>query len=189
MFSNRDYNVVPAQWTRGIKVGEQMPMVESGGGWVKLLVFLLVVAVLASLGLWFYKAKISSDADLVKQSIAQLEEQKSQLPVDKITNFAKKITVAKQLLSSHIYSSDLLGVIEKTTLPMVQWTNLSVDTKNNAFDLEGYAGDWNSVAKQIVALEKENLRVIAVSKLASARERGIGFSLKIGFSNSLLLKK
>ncbi len=190
IFSNKDFKVVQAQWTRGIRAVEETSIPGEGAGksWVYLLSVLCVLAILISGGLWFYNKQLASSINQANQRIEELEKQKNQANLDQITIFAKKLAATKQLLSSHVYFSKLLEVVEKSTLPSVQWTNLNADTKNNTLNLEGYVPDWSGAARQIVALKEDGLKVTNVSKLASAREKGIGFSLKISYGGALLRK-
>lgn len=154
--------------------------------WVIVVLILFIISVLFAIGLKIYQRTLLSKINKIEKEIGNLEKQKDQTLVDNILVLEKKLIDLKQIFSSHIYSSKLFDLIEKITLPAVQWTDLSLDTKDNILNLEGRAVRWADIAKQIIAFEKEDLRVADVSKLLD--EKGINFALKIVISRQLIRK-
>lgn len=156
--------------------------------WVTIVLILFVASVLIAGGLWVHQRNLLAKVNELEKQIQNLEKQKDQASVDKFISLEQKLIILRQIFASHVYSSKAIDLIEKSTLPVVQWTNLDLDTKNNILNLTGNANDWLTVAKQITAFEKENLRIINIFKLAVGEEKGINFGLKIGIGDKILKK-
>lgn len=171
-----------AQKPRGFEVGELISE-ELSKKWVVIVLILFIISLFIAVGLKIYQRTLVIKNNKIEQKIQSLEEQQDQVLVNKIISLDQKLIIFKQLLASHIYPSNIIDAVEKSTLPKVQWTNLNLDIKNNTLNLDGNAIDWLTVAKQIAAFEGQSLDVVDISQLAIGKGGWVNFGLKIKIPN------
>jgi len=186
--SSKDYKIQPA--AIGVKPANfNVDSDDSARGWLTLFFGILLIIIFVTIGLKIYNWSLIKKIDQINiendNLIAQLDKEN----VDKILLAEKQLTIVKGAFSSHIYFSNMLDLIEKNTLPTIQLANINFDLKNKFLEISGYTNDWSFVAKQIDALNKANLLVTDISKLATEKERGaVGFSFKTTFNYKDLLR-
>lgn len=185
--SSKDYKIQP---TIGIKPANlNVDSDDSTRGWLTLFLGIFLIIIFAVIGLKVYNWSLIKKIDQINIENDNLIAQLDKKNVDKILLAEKRLTIARGAFSSHIYFSNILDLIEKNTLPTIQLANINFDLKNKFLEISGYANDWSFVAKQIDALNRANLLVTDISKLAAEKEKGaIGFSFKTLFNDKDLLK-
>ena len=67
-----------------------------------------------------------------------------------------KIKLSKYILGNHVYWNNALGFLEKNTIPTVYYRNLSSNVISG-FSVTAIAIDYESVARQLLALQKSPL--------------------------------
>jgi len=97
--------------------------------------------------------------------------------------------IVQELLGNHVYSSELLAAISSSTMPNVRWKGLAITIKDRKISMDGYARNYTTLAKQIIALEKGGLKDIKVSGITLDREGGVNFSIDCSFDPKLISKK
>lgn len=124
-------------------------------------------------------------ADLNRQADALEAGQDKEL-VQKVLEIDKTINSVNYLLKNHIYSSEFFKVLEKTTLPTVQWSNFTLDTSAGTANLSGKADSYSTLAKQIVAFKDAKFD-ISVSGISFVRD-GVRFTASTKFDPEILTK-
>jgi len=133
--------------------------------------------------------------EVLKNQIADLKEQQSKVFSSKDQEIATSIVdleegsiLTQSLLKSHIYSSEIFNEISKNTLPRVQWISLDFSLKELNLTTRGFAADYASLAKQIIALEDAGFSNLKVSNIALDKSGGVSFNLVFNFDYKLLQK-
>lgn len=94
----------------------------------------------------------------------------------------------RTLLSSHVFPSNVVKLIERDTLPQVRFLNFSFDATSGKLDMTGEAASYSILARQINVFERDpqieriefgGLSIIGGSNFA-------GFKLAIVFKPTLL---
>lgn len=172
---------------RGIKINKISD--ENGEQkWVYFVLVILIVVLLLAGGLEIYRRSLSAKSDSITQELQSLNNQNNSEQVEKVVALEGKIINAKYLFDNHLYSSNILRLLEEATLPTVTWTNFNFFTDKSNIIIDGYAPTWLTVASQIVAFEQKDLKVTSITKLAAEEDKGIVFSLILGYKYSLIKK-
>jgi len=182
----KDYKIT--QSVRGIKINELNVDNDPLKKWVIFVVILFIISGIVAGSIYFYQIFLLGKIDNIKKEISNLEKQKNIALIDKLLTLEKKIINLKNLVKNHTYSSNVISLLESSIIAPVQLSGLSLDTTNATLILDGYSSDWFNVAKQIAFFEQQGWRIMSVSKLATEREKGIAFSIKVGFNTKLLKK-
>jgi hypothetical protein len=102
-----------------------------------------------------YKAYLSKSIASTKTKIDGFSSQISQADQDKVANFYSQLQNLQQLLASHTTASPVLSLLERTTIPEVYYTKLSVNASLNQADVNGMARSLADVAKQAALIEAQ----------------------------------
>ena len=137
-------------------------------------------------GLKGYIYYINSVSDKIAQEISSVQNSQNLELAQKIIDTDKTIKIYKGLLKNHIYSSQFFDLLEKVTIPQVQWRSLNLLTDQGRAQLTGRAASYSVLAKQIVSFEKSDIKV-DVSTVTLTRS-GVEFSATILFDRSIMFK-
>lgn len=107
---------------------------------------------------------------------AQKEQEKT------VFNYQKKINDYAQLIATHKFASNIFSFLEKETLPNVWFSKFGTVVLQNQVDLSGEAESLDTLSRQTLAFEKNEL-VKKVSILTS----NVGELGKVNFNLSLVL--
>lgn len=107
---------------------------------------------------------------------AQKEQEKT------VFNYQKKINDYAQLAENHKFASNIFSFLEKETLPNVWFSKFGMTVLQNQVDLSGEAENLDTLSRQTLAFEKNEL-VKKVSILTS----NVGELGKVNFNLSLVL--
>jgi len=143
--------------------------------------FSIVLIILLVASFFFLKNKISfleeRNEDLESQ-IAELEGEEEKELEEAILGFQEKIKIFKELFRDHKISSNFLSLLESSCHPKVQFTKLSLDTKNYQVNLEGKTESFQSLGEQLLILRKnENIKEFNLSNISLDREGKVNFDL------------
>lgn len=134
-------------------------------------------------GLFAYQKYIESSITKLEQEITQARTIIDQNKVDLFIAFGKQIKISKQLLNQHISLTPLFELLEKNTIPSVQFVEFDF-TLNKQGDLEveilGNAKTFADVARQeevMIGLTNiKNLSVDTVVVSESLATGGVNFT-------------
>ncbi len=155
-------------------------------------VFLLVGMGVVSGGLFFYKIYLQNQEKTLSDSLATSSVGFDKSTVDELQLFDKRVTVSKQVLSSHIVMSPMFALLGQLTIPSVQYTKFSQDSNDaNGFTvkLSGAAQDYKSIALQADAFNSDqghSFKNVVFSNLNKDTNGSITFDVSFTVDPSLL---
>lgn len=113
-------------------------------------IFILVVMIASTLGLFFYKSYLQKNKDTLSSSLLKIKESFDKDTIAELESYDKKSAAATQVLDGHIILSPLFEAINEFTLSSIQYTKFDHTTTNNVFSVKmsGIANDYKSIALQ-----------------------------------------
>jgi len=152
---------------------------------------LLVLALLAYGGLYFYRGSINKEIESLNAKKESMQTDENKNNIDKVLSLSKSLASAKGLLSPHVYSSNSIRLIEDLTLPDASWSSFSFDYATGKVALKGKASTYSEVAKQILVFENDSEKRVsgaAVSGISLDKAGGVAFSCNLILSKDYLKK-
>lgn len=150
-----------------------------------LIIFLGFAVVSAGLGV--YKRSLDGTK---KQWESKIENQKKQLQVntiDRLFAISDELTATRELLSSHVYTSNVFAFLQEVTHPQVQFLSFTFSRDAKKIDLTAAASSYRTVAEQISFLEGHpQVEQVDFGGLTSGDKGLVNFNLAIIFKPSLL---
>jgi len=143
---------------------------------------LFLVIYFALLG---YQIVLNRQKNNINQQMQSIQQEVDNKLGSGTMDLQNKLNTFKQLLDNHVYWSDILTIIEKSTLPSMQFNSFSADTQNETVALQGRALNYSFLAKQVVAFEKKFDKV-EFSTQGLAKEGGISFNMQLKIKPGLL---
>ncbi|MDD5589732.1 MAG: hypothetical protein PHQ47_00985 [Candidatus Portnoybacteria bacterium] len=150
---------------------------------VAIIVFLAAWAGLKAYSVFVLEKKLSA----ISVEIGQIEAGVDNNRIKKLVELDKTISVAENLLDSHVYDSKFFGMIEKVTLPLVQWSSLSLIPEQGTAQLGGRAASFSVLARQILSFRSSDFTA-EISGISLGNE-GVTFSALLRFDPGLLREK
>ncbi len=158
------------------------------GAWLFPLVLVAFIASLvAAGGLFFYQRSLeATHADWQEQVRGQEEDLRPEL-LAQISDLSSSISVARELLSGHVFASHAFILLQSVTHPFVSFSSMSLSRDAKKIELSGVANSYRSVAEQVGLLETHpQVEKVDFGGL-SVGERGlVNFRLAVIFKPSLL---
>jgi len=154
-------------------------------------IFLLIISVLGSLGLFFYKNYLTKHKDSLSSSLAVVRDTFEKNTIDELSLFNERTETAKQILNSHIVLSPMFSLLGQITIPSVQYTSFSQETNDSGFlvKIVGLARDYRSIALQSDAFNTpkgQSFKNVIFSNLTKDKNNNISFNLEFNVDPSLL---
>lgn len=150
---------------------------------------ILFLVVIIWFGLLFYKNSIDKKIESTKQQTESLSEQENKEMQTKILALEKNLKNVKNLLSQHIYSSKLLALLEKLTLPQVRWTDFNFKIESGLLSLKGQANNYSTLAKQILIFQEEpSFKEVKTSGISLGQLGGVKFNMEINLNPEIFKK-
>ncbi len=151
--------------------------------------FVLVFVLAASAGLWFYKNSINQKIESVGQQSQDLIVQQNKEDEAKVNDLGQTLKSVKEILNKHIYASQTVDFLEKTTLPLVRWTGFNRNVNNVSVSLHGQTKDYNTLAKQILVFENDSqIKEVQASDISLSQLGGVNFSMALTFDPKIFNK-
>lgn len=152
-----------------------------------LLILVLVIYFALQYGYLRYLDKKVAD---IENKIQSLEKEIASQDREEVTVFYSQLINLRNLLSSHIYSSQILTRLELITHPLVSFSNFNYDYDERRIKMEGYAANLPTIAEQLFAFERTSeFEEINISDVREVSRGKVVFSLEIFFKPSLVLNK
>ena len=141
---------------------------------------MLVVSIAGYAGLYYLN---KSQEDTQQQLIQQIQQKEDDLRpkiLDQIFSVQKKLQTASAVLSSHQFSANTFGLIERDTHPRVKFESYSFSPKDHVINLKGEADDFAVLAGQIAFLEgDQQINKVEFSGLTLRENHHVSFGLAI----------
>jgi len=148
--------------------------------------FIIFIGLLATYaGIEFgYKPYLNSRIKSLDQKIAALTQSISEEQQNNLINFYSQLVNLKDLINSHIVTSNLLELLEKNTYPEVHYTGLTLEIKGKEVKLEGLSPNYEFLIKEMELLRKlpEVERIFLESsnyEELTKEMKGVKFTLRI----------
>lgn len=150
---------------------------------------LVIIAGLASLGIFLYGQFLSSNIEKIGEELAQVKESLDQSALNTFQSLGAKTASAEGLLKNHTAFSLVTGFLESVALKNVRFKDLSFDARpgtSATITLRGEAQSYAALASQVNALKVfDQIGEIAVSDITLDEKGNVTFSLKLKVSPDL----
>lgn len=160
----------------------------AGGAWLfQLALVAFIAALVAAGGLFFYQRSLEATyADWQEQVRGQEEDLRPELLAE-VSDLSSGISVARELLSSHVFASNAFILLQSVTHPFVSFNSMALSRDAKKIELSGVASSYRSVAEQVGFFETHpQVEKVDFGGL-SVGERGlVNFRLAVIFKPSLL---
>lgn len=111
---------------------------------------IFLVSILSYLGLAFgYNPYLNSEIAKKDGEINQLSGAVSKENQDKFIQIYSQMINIKSLLDSHIFSSNVLSLLEQRTHPKVYFTGVNLKSPERELELDGIAASFSVLAEQL----------------------------------------
>jgi len=152
-------------------------------------IFLLIVSILASAGLYAYKLYLTKQKESISSSLLIARDSFEKDTINELDLFYKRTESAKKILSNHIVLSPLFSLLEDITIPQVQYKSFdqSIDEKGGFFTVKmtGIASDYRAIVLQADVFNSEkssSLKNVLFSNLTKDKNNNISFNLEFDVS-------
>jgi hypothetical protein len=154
-------------------------------------IFLLIVSVLGSVGLFFYKNYLTKHKESLSASLAVVRDTFEKDTIDELSLYNKRTETAKLILNNHIVLSSLFTRLGEITIPSVQYTGFDHETNDGGFlvKISGVARDYRAIALQANAFNTtkgQSFKNVVFSNLLKDKNNSISFNLEFNVDPALL---
>lgn len=151
----------------------------------------LVLFITASVswgGLFFYRRSLDSTRKGWDSKIAEEEERfNAEGGVGRLVETSNALNAAKELITNHVFASNVLAFLEETTHQRVQFSKMSFVRDTRRIDLSGIGASYRTVAEQVSILEgNSHVERVEFGGLSLSSKGTVDFKLAIVFKPSLL---
>ncbi len=154
-------------------------------------VFILVVMLSASGGLYFYKDYLQKNKLALSENLKKVKESFDNNTIVELETYDKTASVAKEVLANHTVLSPLFDLINELTLSSIQYTRFDYSTDKGAFSVKmsGISRDYRSIALQADVFNTKKgsmFKNVIFSNLTKDKNNFVTFSLEFDVDKSLL---
>lgn len=136
-------------------------------------------------GLLFMVKSQEGTVEQIDQSIKEKSKSVSNEMLQKLDLFSKKISVVKKVLNNHIFTSNVLEVIERSAHPQVQFEDFDFSYNERQVKMKAKTIDFATLAQQISFFEND-------PKVEQLKFGGLSFDSEdrmLNFELTIILKK
>lgn len=148
-----------------------------------LAVSLFLSSVVIAVGVYVYQVMLKGDIESLKEELAQAEKSIDKKTIGELSDFAKKIDIAKKLVDRHHVVTNFLDVLSSSTVRSVQFSEFSYSGLKETellIKLSGKADSYAAVALQDSVLSKvKEFRSLAFSNMGLNEKGSVIFDLEI----------
>ena len=163
-------------------------IINQGGEWLftsSIVAFILVV--LAWGGLYLFKRTLETNAANWREQIAILEKELRPDLLNQLFALSNRLAAARDVLTSHTFSSNVFALLEKSTHPQVFYSSFQYAADGRLITLTAKAGSYRIVAEQITILESDpQVERVGFGGLTLDDKGFVNFKLTVIFKPSLL---
>jgi hypothetical protein len=153
---------------------------------------LLIISILASLGLFFYKKYLTKQIETLSSSLNIARDSFETDTIKELDLFSKRTESAKTILKNHIVLSPLFSLLGEITIPQVAYTSFDAKIDENGVttvNVNGMAKDYRSISVQSDVFSSQkgsSLKNILFANLVKDKDSNVSFNLKFNVTPSLL---
>lgn len=123
----------------------------------------------------------------IKEQIRAKEEGIRPELIQQVILLDQRLTNMRNLLSRHVFASNVLDVIETVTHPQTRFTNFTLNSETRRIDMAGETASYLTLAQQIGFLEKNGqIERVEFGNLSLAGTNRLGFKMAVMFKPGLL---
>lgn len=157
-------------------------------------IFILIVSILVSAGLFVYKIYLTKQKGTLSTSLTTTRDSFEKGTIDELELFDKRTESAKQILNNHIVLSPMFALLGDITIPQIEYTNFEEKTDTTGFliNIQGLARDYRSIALQADMFNSplgKSFKNVLFSNLVKDKNNNVIFDLKFNVSPELLSYK
>lgn len=156
-----------------------------------LAIFLLIVSILASGGVYLYKSYLTKQEISLSASLSATRGSFEKDTIDDLELFNKRTEAARKILANHTILSAMFARLGEVTIPSVQYITFNQQTGTSGFtvNIKGIAKDYRSIALQSDAfntVKGRSFKNVLFSDLTKDKDNNVTFSLKFEVDPALL---
>jgi hypothetical protein len=148
-----------------------------------LAVSLFVSSIIVSIGLYIYEGIMKNDIQNLNSQLTEAEKNIDKNTINEMSQFSKKLDVAKAIVVKHQIVSRFLESLASSTVSTVQFTSFSygdLEDGKLSVDLQGKATSYASVALQEnIFSQNKYFKSISFSNLTLADKGLVSFDLVV----------
>lgn len=171
---------------------EKPKKIQSGGGVVNLIAFVLFLAALVSAGgAYLYRSSIQADIKEYKLSLQKAKNAFEPSLITELQILDKRLNAATMILDKHVAVSPIFMLLQSITLPTVRYSDFTyeIDEKTNLVnvDIKGEAKGYNYIALQADLFGKNKfIKNPIFSEFVLDQTGNIDFNLTFSVDKSLV---
>lgn len=155
----------------------------------RLLIFTIIIfafSIVIYFGLRYgYENYLTQQADTLDKQINQLTSQVNQTDQQNFINFYSQLINLRTVLSSHDFSSNAFGFLEKNTIGSVYYTQASFSLDGSDLNLNGEAASADALVQQMSIFDKSPaLASVNLNQLSFDSKGAVGFSVHLVFNDN-----
>jgi hypothetical protein len=155
-------------------------------------IFILIISVLLSAGLYVYKIYLTKQEATLSDSLTKTRDSFEKATIDELELFDKRTQSAEKILNNHVVLSPMFALLGDITIPAIQYTSFTQGTDDilgYAVNIKGVALDYRSIALQadmFNTAKGSSFKNVLFSDLTKDKNNNITFNLKFNVDPSLL---
>ena len=158
--------------------------------WLYAGVAALVMVIIATTGLSFYRGGLEDKLAQLDSNLATLEGQRDKKVEDNLLTLNKQLSLTTKLLDSHIFWTKALGKIEALTSPQVQYITFVGGADDGRFELKALTFNYTILAKQIAAyVSDDSIKDIDLNDVHVRTDGKLEFSLRLTFDKNKFIRE
>ncbi len=153
--------------------------------------FLFIVTLLASGGIYLYKTYLIKQESSLSSSLSKTRDTFEKDTLEELELFNKRSEAATKILAGHIVLTPLFSRLSEITIPSVQYRTFEYQSGTNAHavSIKGIAKDYRSIAQQSDAFNTtkgRSFKNVLFSDLTRDKNNYISFNLSFEIEPELL---
>ncbi|NCU28438.1 MAG: hypothetical protein EOM85_02090 [Candidatus Moranbacteria bacterium] len=154
-------------------------------------IFLMIVSILASGGMYLYKSYLIKQESSLSNSLSKTRDTFEKDTIGELELFNNRVVTASQILSKHIVLSPLFSRLGEITIPSVQYKSFDYQSGTTGYtiNLKGIAKDYRAIAQQSDAFNTakgRSFKNVLFSDLTRDKNNKITFNLSFDVDADLL---
>lgn len=162
-----------------------------GNPLVSISVAIIVITMIVLGGLYFYKNYLVTQKDNLSISLDKVKNSFDQDTINELELFDKRISASGVVLSKHLVLSPMFELLGNLTIPQVQYTKFTHESKDNNFmvKMSGVSPDYKTIAMQAEIFNSAKGRLfknVVFSNLNKDKSNNVTFDVGFSVDPSLL---
>lgn len=138
-------------------------------------------------GLYLFRRSLDSNAANWREQISSLENELRPDLLNQLLALSNSLTSTRDIISSHVFSSNTLALLERDTHPQVAFSSFQYSADGRKIELSAKAASYRVVAEQVTILEADpQVESVNFGGLQLDEKGLVNFKLSIVFKSSLL---